>query len=88
MIVTVIVILQIVAAILGFVFSDNVAGFVDDRIFEAIRDYRLDTDSEEFQPDVNQAVDFVQDNVSLYYRRACVCVCAAVAMLCCLLSAV
>lgn len=56
--VVVIIILEFVAAILAFVFVDNITDVIEENMEDAIRDYRLNDTSS----DVNDAVETVQDN--------------------------
>jgi len=59
----VIVVLEIVAGILGFVYRNDVITATESRAVGAIGDYRLEHDPD-FQADVNSVLDFVQSRVS------------------------
>lgn len=60
----IIIILEIVAGVLGFVFRNELATVVEERATDAISRYRLEEDTE-FEEDVNEIVDFLQTRVSL-----------------------
>ncbi len=62
----VIVILEIVAGILGFVFRTNLVVASETRAADAIRDFRPMNNSE-FRADVNSIVDFLQEEVCCMY---------------------
>lgn len=56
----VIVVLEIVAGILGFVFQDEIGDVAEERTLDAIRRYRVDNDTER-ENDVNNFIEFLQD---------------------------
>lgn len=59
--VLIIVVLEIVAGIVAFAFSDSVADEVTERSLEAIRLYTASPDDPDFREDVNDFVEFIQD---------------------------
>lgn len=60
-VVFIIVVLQIVAGIVAFVFRDNVVDGVTERSLLALNLYRVAPDAMDFREDVNDFVSFVQD---------------------------
>ena len=75
-----IVILEIVAGILGFVFQDEVIEVSESRAAEAINDF-LPDGNPNMRSDVNSIVNFLQNQVCVYvFACACTCMCTCVCM--------
>ena len=81
-----IVILEIVAGILGFVFQDDVIVASESRAASAINDF-LPEDNDDVRSDVNSIVNFLQNQVCVAHTcvaHTCVCVCVCVCVCACI----
>jgi hypothetical protein len=61
LVVMALVVVEIAAGIIGFVFRDGITEEVEERMTEAFLDFRADPSDEEYKEDVNDVVAYVQE---------------------------